>query len=136
MSCYADIQSPKVAYSHLTCCAQNTYVQDQLCTQINITPGTAAFTQELYVVNINPAKLFATGTLFISAAPANRVLTVNFFLGGATGVLVETDTVIPGTALAFTKSGFDTIQLSVTAGVGVTPNITGELCLTLRYPVA
>ncbi|MBU6146473.1 MAG: DUF3992 domain-containing protein [Paenibacillaceae bacterium] len=136
MGCFADIQSPRVAYSHLTCCAQSTYVQDQLCTQINIAPEIAAFAQELYVVDINPAKLFVSGTLFISAAPAGRVLTVNFFLGGAGGTLVETDTVIPGTALAFTKTGFDTIQLAVTAGIGVTPNITGELCLTVRYPVA
>lgn len=137
MGCHqSEVYSPKVATSSLVCCSQSTYVQDQICTPINITPGIDAFSQELYVVDINPAKLFVTGTIAISAAPAGRVLTINFYLGGAGGTLVETDTVIPGTALAFTKSGFDTIQLAVTAGIGVTPNITGEICLTIRYPVA
>ncbi|SFL55319.1 Protein of unknown function [Paenibacillus sp. 1_12] len=71
----------------------------------------------------------------ISAAPVGRTITVNFLLGGPAGTIVETDTITPGTALAFTKTGFDTIQLEVTAG-GVTPNITGELCVTPRYPIS
>ncbi len=136
MSCSAsNVHSPMVAASNFACCAQSTYVQDQVCTQINITPvAPTTTTQDLYVIDINPAKLYVTGTLSISSAPVGSTLRVNYLLGS---VLVETDTIIPGTALAFTKSGFDTIQLSYTTISGsATPNIVGELCLTIRYPVS
>ncbi|WP_420218807.1 S-Ena type endospore appendage [Paenibacillus elgii] len=49
---------------------------------------------------------------------------------------MESDTITPGTSFAFTKTGFDTILLTVAARTAVTPNITGEVCVTPRYPVS
>lgn len=80
--------------------------------------------------------LYVSGSISISGAPAERLLTVNWLLGGPTGTIVETDTHIPGTALIFTKTDFDTIELVVAAGTDVTPNITAEICVTARYPVS
>ncbi|OCT17208.1 hypothetical protein A8709_23465 [Paenibacillus pectinilyticus] len=125
-----------VADSNFSCCSQVTYVQDQVCIPLNIVAVATAITQDLYRLNVNPLNLYVSGTILVAAAPAGRVLTVNFFLGGPTGTLIETDTLTIGTALAFTKTGFDTIQLEVAAGVGITPNITGELCVTPRYAIS
>jgi hypothetical protein len=112
-------------------------VQDQVCSDINITPITSgAFATDIYRSNLNPGRLYLSGTLLITAAPAGRTITVNFRLGGPTGTIVETDTILVGTSLAFNKTGFDTIELVVGAGTDLTPNVTGQLCLTSRYPVA
>ncbi|MFC3803462.1 DUF3992 domain-containing protein [Cohnella sp. GCM10012308] len=129
-------RSPMVAESNFSCCTPATFVQDQVCFNINITPVATEITTNLYRLNVNPLSLFVSGTLLIGAAPAGRTLTVNFLLGGPTGTIIETDTITAGTALAFTKTGFDTIQLVVGAGAAVTPNITGELCVTPRYPLS
>ncbi|WP_084224575.1 DUF3992 domain-containing protein [Paenibacillus pectinilyticus] len=137
MSCRGgSSRSPMVADSNFSCCSQVTYVQDQVCIPLNIVAVATAITQDLYRLNVNPLNLYVSGTILVAAAPAGRVLTVNFFLGGPTGTLIETDTLTIGTALAFTKTGFDTIQLEVAAGVGITPNITGELCVTPRYAIS
>jgi hypothetical protein len=37
--------------------------------------------------------------------------------------------------LAFNKTGFDTIELVVGAGEDLTPNVTGQICVTSRYAV-
>ena len=103
-------RGPMVAESNFSCCSQVTYVQDQVCFNINITPVATEITQDLYRLNVNPMNLFVSGTIQIGAAPAGRTLTVNFLLGGPAGKIIETDTITPGTALAFTKTGFDTIQ--------------------------
>ncbi|MFB9330816.1 DUF3992 domain-containing protein [Paenibacillus aurantiacus] len=129
-------RSPMVAESNFSCCNQVTFVQDQVCYPINITPIAGAITQDLYRLNVNPASVYATGTITVGAAPAGRAITVNFLVGGPTGTVIETDTITPGTAFAFTKTGFDTIQLVVAAGAAVTPNITGEFCITPRYPLS
>ncbi len=131
-----DSNQTSVAYGSLTCCRQSTFVQDQVCTPINIDVNTVdQISQVIYVNNINPARLYATGYINISAAPDNRTITVYFLLGGLTGTIVEQDTIIPGTALSFTKSGFDTIQIAIAAGTDITPNVSGEFCITVRYPV-
>jgi hypothetical protein len=129
--------SPTVANSNFACSTQNTYVQDQLCSDINITPNTTgAFSAIIYQSNLNPARLFVSGTIAIGGAPAGRTIDVLFRLGGPTGTVVQTDTIVVGTALAFNKTGFDTIELVVGAGDELTPNVTGQLCITSRYPVA
>ncbi|MEK8132657.1 S-Ena type endospore appendage [Paenibacillus filicis] len=137
MSCRGGFgRGPSVAESNFSCCNQVTFVQDQVCFSINITPVATEITQDLYTLNVNPTSTYVSGTLTIGTAPAGRTITVNFLLGGPGGTIVYTDTITTGTALAFTRTGFDTIQLVVAAGVAVTPNITGELCVTPRYPVS
>jgi hypothetical protein len=138
MSCY-----PKgiacgavVADTNFACASQTTYVQDQICSPFDIALNTGAISTDIYRSNLNPAKLYVSGSLSVDSVPVGRSVTVNFRLGGPTGVIVETDVVYPGTSLAFTKKGFDTIELLISAGTVTTPNVTGQLCLTERYPVA
>jgi hypothetical protein len=125
-----------VANGHFACTTQTTFVQDQICSPFDIALNTGAISTDLYRTNLNPARLYVSGTLSLDSIPAGRSVTVNFRLGGPTGVIVETDVVYPGTSLAFTKRGFDTIEILISAGDVTTPNVTGQLCLTERYPVA
>jgi hypothetical protein len=137
MSCQTNFTcGPSVAYGSLTCSNAPTYVQDQVCSDINITPiTTGAFSTDIYRSNLNPSRLYVSGFISITDAPLNRTITVNFRLGGPTGTIVETDTILPGTSLAFNKTGFDTIELVVGAGEDLTPNVTGQICVTSRYAV-
>jgi hypothetical protein len=125
-----------VANGNFACTTQTTFVQDQICSPFDIALSTSAISTDLYRTNLNPARLYVSGTLSLDSAPVNRSLTVNFRLGGPTGIIVETDVVFPGTSLAFTKRGFDTIEIVISAGADITPNVTGQLCITERYPVA
>ncbi|WP_025849467.1 DUF3992 domain-containing protein [Paenibacillus ehimensis] len=137
MGCkFSSSRAPMVAESNFSCCSQVTFVQDQICTPINITPVATAITQVLYSINVNPINIYVSGSIMIGAAPTGRTITVEFLVGGATGTVIETETITPGTSLAFTKTGFDTILLLIAAGTAVTPNITGEICVTPRYPVS
>ncbi|QQZ64561.1 DUF3992 domain-containing protein (plasmid) [Paenibacillus sonchi] len=129
-------RAPMVAESNFSCCNQVTFVQDQICTPINVIPTAAAITQILYRNNLNPISLFVSGSVKIGSVPAGRSITVDFLIGGPTGTVIESDTITPGTSFGFTKTGFDTILLTIAAGTAVTPNITGEVCVTPRYPIS
>ncbi len=128
-------QYANVSNGNFSCCSQKSYVQDQICFPFNIIPVTNSFFQELYVAGINPTKLFSTGTIFVSSAPVSRIITLNFYIGGSASTLVNSVQITPGTTLSFTQSGFDTIELAVSACHTNTPNITGNVCMTVRYPV-
>jgi hypothetical protein len=138
MSCQTNFAcGPSVAYGNVACGNTPTYVQDQVCTDINITPiTTGPFSTDIYRSNLNPSRLFVSGFISITGAPITRTITVNFRIGGPAGTIIETDTILPGTSLAFNKTGFDTIELVVGAGDDLTPNVTGQLCVTSRYAVA
>ncbi len=137
MRCYKQTScGAVVADSNFACTTQTTFVQDQICSPFDIALGTGAISTNIYRTNLNPARLYVSGTISVDSVPAGRSVTVNFRLGGPTGVLVQTDVVFPGTSLAFTKKGFDTIELLISAGTNTTPNVTGQMCLTERYPVA
>jgi hypothetical protein len=138
MSCYPrNACGAIVAESHFACTTQTTFVQDQICSTFDIAVDTIeAITTDLYRTNLNPARLYVSGTITVDSAPDARIVTVDFLLGGPTGTIIETDTILVGTSLAFTKRGFDTIRITLGAGNATTPNLTGQLCITERYPVA
>lgn len=131
--CCGSSSGMMVAESRFSCCNQISYVQDKVCIPINMTPADTEMTQNLYRLNMNPMNVYVSGTINVGAAPADRTITAIFLVGGPGGTIVATDTITPGSALAFTQTGFDTIQLVIGAGAAVTPNITGELCVTPRY---
>ncbi len=137
MSCTgSSSQSPSVAFSNFSCCSQSTYVQDQTCKLFDIAAPILGVNPVIFVSNFNTSRLYASGTITITTAPTDRVIEVLFLLGGPTGTIIETDTIVVGGVLTFMKTGFDTIQLTIGPGALLTPNVTGEICMNVRYPVA
>jgi hypothetical protein len=121
-----------------SCCEEEVFVQDKICSDFNITPTAGvAVSQDVFRTNVNPGTLFASGTIRLDTAPAGSTFVVNWRLGGPTGTIVETDTLVAGSSISFTKTGFDTIQVVGTASAlgATTPNFAGELCITPRYPI-
>ncbi|TXK67388.1 DUF3992 domain-containing protein [Paenibacillus sp. N3.4] len=119
-----------LAVGNHECCSQTSFVQDKLCAPYTITSVTPLIT--IYALNTNPSKTFVSGTISLESGPTGGDVTVTFLLGAT---IVETDTLIVGASLAFTKSGFTSITLTGTGAAPFTPPYQGEFCLTPRYPL-
>ncbi|MDW3037889.1 S-Ena type endospore appendage [Bacillus pacificus] len=113
----------------LTCCPDKNYVQDKVCSPWSGTVVATAITNVLYNNNINQ-NMIGTGFVRYDVGPAPITLTVL----DATGATIDTQTLNPGTSIAFTYRRFVTIEVILPAATAGT--YQGEFCITTRYPLS
>ncbi|GGD62946.1 DUF3992 domain-containing protein [Paenibacillus nasutitermitis] len=112
-----------------TCCKEEHMVQDKICSSFVIATGTAARTI-FTSVGVDARNFFASGT--ITYGDGTGTISVQFLLGttlSGPAILVD-----PGSTLSFTKTNFNSIQITAASATAETP-AQGELCLTPRYRV-
>ncbi|WP_240421684.1 DUF3992 domain-containing protein [Paenibacillus periandrae] len=111
-----------------TCCEDKQLVQDKVCSNFLIAVATP---RTIYTsVGVDARNFFASGT--ITYADGADPISVQFFLGTtASGPAILVD---PGSSLSFTKTNFNSIQITAAGATADTP-ATGEICVTPRYRV-
>lgn len=101
--------------SALTCCPDKNYVQDKVCSPWSGTVVATAITNVLYNNNINQ-NMIGTGFVRYDVGPAPITLTVL----DAAGATIDTQTLNPGTSIAFTYRRFVTIEVTLPAATAGT----------------
>lgn len=114
----------------LTCCADNTFVQDKVCTPWSGTVVTADVEVVVFTNNINQ-NIVGTGYLQYDIGPA--AITFDFLDSTGTPINATPFSLSPGTSIAFTYRRFSAIQITLPAATAGT--YQGEFCITTRYPV-
>lgn len=111
------------------CCKEDELVQDKLCTKFEVKHEGRI----IYTSNIDPRKLFASGTIENEGAAA---LKVEFLLGkmhDGHPIIVE-----PGSTLAFTRTNFNAIKVTAvhhsTPWVAYDDNSADEVDAQSRHP--
>lgn len=125
------------ATSALSCCPDQEYVQDKVCI-----PWTGTVTADddapvpivVYVNNMGQ-NLYATGYLQYASGPANVTLQPIDSGGNNIGAPIA---VSPGTTTSFTFRRFAQLQVILPeSDAGANDGTySGELCITVRYPLA
>ncbi|SDW61633.1 DUF3992 domain-containing protein [Paenibacillus sp. CF384] len=113
----------------LTCCTNNEYVQDKVCTPWS---GTVVATDVLLIVYVNNISQNLVGTGYIQYDVGADDIVVDV-LNSAGAPMVTPITLSPGMSLAFTYRRFGSIRLTLPGASAGT--YQGEFCITTRYAI-
>lgn len=112
--------------SALTCCPDKNYVQDKVCSPWSATVVATAIDNVLYTNNINQNVI---GTGFVKYDVGPGPITVEAL--DSAGATIDTQTLNPGTSIAFTYRRFDSIQVVLPA----TPAGTYQESFVLQHVI-